>query len=193
MSSAPFSLEPPKSIDGTRLQVKVTELDDRHTAFVVEGVDLALANSLRRTIMADLTTIAIHSVEFEENTSVLPDEMIAHRLGLIPLNSEDLDKYLKNWQRDCTCLSYCDDCSIELALSVKSTIPDETLEVTSKDLVLTPREDGADRGDVGKPVRTPRYYVTLPERVCSLTNWLCPSNFFSTQSSPFPVEPSPVC
>ncbi|EGG02702.1 uncharacterized protein MELLADRAFT_72730 [Melampsora larici-populina 98AG31] len=157
MSSAPFSLEPPQSIDGSNLQVKVTELDERHAAFVVEGVDLALANSLRRTIMADLTTVAIHSVEFEENTSVLPDEMIAHRLGLMPLMSEDLDKYLKNWQRDCTCLSFCDDCSIELVLSVKSTLPGETLEVTSKDLVITPREDGGDRGDVGKPVQ-----FTLP-------------------------------
>lgn len=157
MSTAPLSAEPPKSIDGSQLQVKVTELDDQHVAFILEGVDLALANSLRRTMIADLTTIAIHSVEFEENTTVLPDEMIAHRLGLIPLVSEDLDKYLKNWQRDCTCLSYCDDCSIELVLSSKSTMVGETLEVTSKDLVITPREDGAHRGDVGKPVQ-----FTLP-------------------------------
>ncbi|MBW0486611.1 hypothetical protein O181_026326 [Austropuccinia psidii MF-1] len=157
MSTAPFALDPPQSIDGSNLQVKVTELDDQRVAFVLEGVDLAVANSLRRTMIADLTTIAIHSVEFEENTSVLPDEMIAHRLGLIPLVSEDLDKYLKNWQRDCTCLSYCDDCSVELVLSCKSTRVGETLEVTSKDLVVTPREDGADRGDVGRPVQ-----FTLP-------------------------------
>jgi DNA-directed RNA polymerase II subunit RPB3 len=99
MSTAPLPLEPPQSTDGSQLQVKVTELDDQHAAFILEGIELGLANSLRRTMIADLTTIAIHSVEFEENTGVLPDEMIAHRLGLIPLISEDLDKYLKNWQR----------------------------------------------------------------------------------------------
>jgi DNA-directed RNA polymerase II subunit RPB3 len=99
MSTAPLALETPKTTDGSELQVKVTELDEQHAAFILEGIELGLANSLRRTMIADLTTIAIHSVEFEENTSVLPDEMIAHRLGLIPLISEDLDKYLKNWQR----------------------------------------------------------------------------------------------
>jgi len=153
MSTAPLALETPKTTDGSELQVKVTELDDQHATFILDGIELGLANSLRRTMIADLTTIAIHSVEFEENTSVLPDEMIAHRLGLIPLISEDLDKYLKNWQRDCTCLSYCDDCSIELVLSTKCTLVGGTLSVTSQDLVITPREDGAHRGDVGKPVQ----------------------------------------
>jgi DNA-directed RNA polymerase II subunit RPB3 len=87
MSTAPLPLEPTQSTDGSQLQVKFTKLDnpDQNVAFILEGIKLGLANSLRRTMIADLTTIAIHLVKFEENTSMLPDEMIAHWLGLIPL------------------------------------------------------------------------------------------------------------
>jgi len=38
-------------------------------------------------------------VEIAENTTVLPDEMIAHRLGMVPLNSENLERYVPNWTR----------------------------------------------------------------------------------------------
>jgi DNA-directed RNA polymerase alpha subunit len=46
---------------------------------------LPLAVAIRRTLMADLTTYAIDTVELAINTSPYPDEFIAHRLGLIPL------------------------------------------------------------------------------------------------------------
>lgn len=57
-----------------------TELD-----VVLEKCDVTLANALRRIMIAEVPTVAIEFVQFEENTTVLPEEFIAHRLGLIPL------------------------------------------------------------------------------------------------------------
>ncbi len=55
--------------------------------FIVEGIDVPFANALRRTILADVPTFAVDEVEFFENDSALFDEIIAHRIGLIPLTT----------------------------------------------------------------------------------------------------------
>lgn len=67
--------------------VNVVSRSEDTIKFTVTGIDLALANSLRRVFMAEIPTWAIEQVRFTENTTVLPDEFIAHRLGLIPLTS----------------------------------------------------------------------------------------------------------
>ena len=66
------------------------KIDGNSMSIVVHGIDLALANSLRRTMTSDIPTFAIEDVIFQKNTTVLHDEMIAHRLGLIPLTSFDM-------------------------------------------------------------------------------------------------------
>ena len=51
----------------------------------MKGVGPAIANAFRRILLADVPTLAIEKVFILNNTSVVPDEVLAHRLGLVPL------------------------------------------------------------------------------------------------------------
>ena len=94
-------------------------------------------------------------MEFETNTTVLPDEFIAHRLGMIPLVSNNCDEAIRYSRvrsydilyshraltpifKDCTCLESCQNCSIELLLSVACN-ENRTMEVNSNHLDVVAR------------------------------------------------------
>ncbi|GAA5974473.1 hypothetical protein JCM11641_003238 [Rhodosporidiobolus odoratus] len=136
---------PPNTHDGSDLRVRITDLKSDSCHFILDGVHLGLANSIRRSMISRIDTLAIDQVQITENTSVLPDEMLAHRLGLVPLNSEGLDKQVPNYNRECDCDSYCPKCSVVLSLHVRCT--QGLREVTTKDLIV----EGGDRSEVGKP------------------------------------------
>ncbi|KAJ8696866.1 RNA polymerase II subunit 3 [Pleurotus ostreatus] len=122
-------------MDGAAI-VRIRELKKDSVNFVLENVDLAFANSLRRVVMADIPSIAIDMVEIDANTTVLPDEFIAHRLGMVPLISANCDDAMR-YTRDCTCPAGCPICSIWLQLSVTCT-DDRTIDVTSDNLEVVP-------------------------------------------------------
>ncbi|KAF8852672.1 insert subdomain of RNA polymerase alpha subunit [Acephala macrosclerotiorum] len=113
--------------------VKITEAGANHVDFELSSVDLAFANSLRRVIMAEVPTMAIDLVEVEANTSVLADEFIAHRLGLVPLVSKNVEEV--EYSRDCECDQYCERCSVTLTLHARCT-GDEIMKVYARDLVV---------------------------------------------------------
>lgn len=69
------------------MYVTIKERTDDRLEFLVNGMIVPMANALRRVMIAEVPTWAIDEVAFEINTTVLHDEIIAHRLGLIPLTS----------------------------------------------------------------------------------------------------------
>ncbi|KAL6304967.1 insert subdomain of RNA polymerase alpha subunit [Sparassis latifolia] len=68
------------------LKVEVKRLSERSIEFDLVGVDASIANAFRRILIAEVPTIAIEHVYVWNNTSVIHDEILAQRLGLIPLN-----------------------------------------------------------------------------------------------------------
>ncbi|KAG6841339.1 hypothetical protein C0991_012164 [Blastosporella zonata] len=68
------------------LKVQVQRLSQRSIEFDLVGVDASIANAFRRILMAEVPTVAIEHVYVWNNTSVIQDEVLAHRIGLIPLN-----------------------------------------------------------------------------------------------------------
>ncbi|KAF8655579.1 hypothetical protein AX16_003000 [Volvariella volvacea WC 439] len=69
-----------------KLKVRVTRLSNRSVEFDLVGVDASIANAFRRIMIAEVPTVAIEHVYVWNNTSVIVDEVLAQRIGLIPLN-----------------------------------------------------------------------------------------------------------
>eukprot|EP01102_Stenamoeba_stenopodia_P010984 TRINITY_DN3353_c0_g1_i3.p1 TRINITY_DN3353_c0_g1~~TRINITY_DN3353_c0_g1_i3.p1 ORF type:complete len:329 (-),score=68.37 TRINITY_DN3353_c0_g1_i3:379-1365(-) len=112
-------------------ELEVTGMQENLMTFELRRTDTSMANALRRVMISEVPTIAIDLVEVEQNTTVLHDEFLAHRLGLIPLQSSKVEEM--NYSRDCTCESTCANCSVEYVLDV--TCRDSNMiDVTSHDL-----------------------------------------------------------
>mmetsp|Transcript_11256 Transcript_11256/g.14829 ORF Transcript_11256/g.14829 Transcript_11256/m.14829 type:complete len:360 (-) Transcript_11256:84-1163(-) len=124
-------------------KVEILSMEPHELKFVLSETDCSMANSLRRIMIAEVPTLAIDLVEFSENTTVLNDEYIAHRLGLIPLRytpqdgtggggggaGDDLlgqqhnsigsdvqDAFVPHYE--CQCYEHCPRCSVEFDLNV---------------------------------------------------------------------------
>jgi DNA-directed RNA polymerase subunit D len=114
------------------MQVKIIDKNDSSARMIVEGTDTALMNSLRRIMLSEVPSMAIDEVVVVENSSMLHDEILAHRMGLIPLKT-DLDSY--NLPEECPCKSElgCNLCRVSLTLDVEA--KDSTKTVYSGDLI----------------------------------------------------------
>ena len=70
------------------LKIEIQSLDDLEMEFDLVGVDASIANAFRRILIAEVPTMAIETVYVFNNTSVIQDEVLAHRLGLIPIKAD---------------------------------------------------------------------------------------------------------
>jgi DNA-directed RNA polymerase subunit D len=78
--------------DDTGFEVEFVERSERSARFLVRGLTPALANGVRRAMVADVPTFSVDHLRVVENSSVMFDEMIGLRLGLVPLTTP-LDDY----------------------------------------------------------------------------------------------------
>lgn len=69
-------------------KVVVNKLTEDEMEFDMIGIDASLANAFRRILIAEVPTMAIEKVLVADNTSVIADEVLAHRLGMVPLKAD---------------------------------------------------------------------------------------------------------
>jgi DNA-directed RNA polymerase subunit D len=119
-----------------KMEVELIGKKEDRITFMISKASTAFVNALRRSAMDEVPTMAIEDVEFEKNNSILYDEMVAHRLGLVPLTT-DLKSY--NLPEKCTCKGAgCAKCQLKLSLSSKSVGYVLSGDIKSKDPEVKP-------------------------------------------------------
>ena len=112
--------------------IQVLTSDEKKISIKLKGVTLQYANALRRICLNGVPIYAIDTVDMIENSSVLADEGITHRLGLIPLKTD---------------LSRSDESDSRIMLTLDSGDDTETgrivtsAELSSDDTVVKPSSD----------------------------------------------------
>ena len=109
----------------------------------LKGVPLQYANALRRICLNGIPIFAIDTVDIIENSSVLPDEGLAHRLGLIPIKT-DLSRFNEPSKCDCQSEIGCTNCKVMLVLDSGDSDVTRTIlsnDLTSEDDAVKPISD----------------------------------------------------
>lgn len=114
------------------MNTKIVSLNEDTIRFLVDGVNAAFANSLRRTMVAEVPIMTVDDIFYFDNSSIVPDEVLAHRIGFVPLTT-DLDSYVLPEECDCEAELGCPKCRAGLTMDVEA--KDDTVTVYSGDLV----------------------------------------------------------
>lgn len=123
--------------------LEVISKDESKMSVKLKGVPLQYANALRRLCLNGVPVFAIDTVDIIENSSVLPDEGLAHRLGLVPIKT-DLARFNEPSKCDCQSETGCSNCKVMLVLDSGDTETTKTIlteELTSEDESIKPVSD----------------------------------------------------
>ena len=100
-----------------KMDTKLLFHNKEKIVFLIKETDYFFVNTIRRIIIEEVPTLAIEDITINKNSSALYDEMIAHRLGLIPLKT-DLKSYTLT--KECKCKGEgCARCSLNIILKAK--------------------------------------------------------------------------
>lgn len=71
-----------------KFRIVIVRMDSSEMEFDLIGIQPAFANAFRRLMLSEVPSMAIEKVMIKNNTSIIQDEVLAHRLGLIPLKAD---------------------------------------------------------------------------------------------------------
>ena len=123
--------------------LEIVSKDEHKIAIKLKGVTLQYANALRRLCLNGVPIFAIDTIDVIENSSVLPDEGLAHRLGLVPIKT-DLKRFNEPSKCECQSEIGCSNCKVMLVLDTGDTDVTKTIftdELTSEDDSIKPVSD----------------------------------------------------
>ena len=121
------------------MEIEFASLDDTLARFTLSGASPGFANAFRRAMIGEVPTLAIEDLRIYDNTSALFDEMLAHRIGLIPIKT-DLTTYTT--QDKCTCGGAgCPSCTVTFTLSVEGPKTVMSSDLIPQDPKTTPVYD----------------------------------------------------
>jgi DNA-directed RNA polymerase subunit D len=112
--------------------VEVVEKSSERIVVKFTNMPRQYVNSLRRLAISEVPTLAIDDVVMLENSSVMHDEAVAHRLGLIPLRT-DPGRFVMPHECDCKSALGCSKCRVLLVLDSEAN--EKTKVVSSGELV----------------------------------------------------------
>ncbi|KAH3684932.1 hypothetical protein WICPIJ_004100 [Wickerhamomyces pijperi] len=78
----------------SKFDIKISYLNERVANFDLVNIDTSVANAFRRIMISEVPAVAAEQIYIFNNTSVIQDEVLAHRIGLIPLK---VDPDLLDW------------------------------------------------------------------------------------------------
>ncbi|MDJ0274454.1 MAG: DNA-directed RNA polymerase subunit D [Nitrososphaerota archaeon] len=120
------------------MEARVLRDDGKSIELELKGVPLSIANAIRRHLINEVPTMAVEEVMVIENSSSVYNEVLAHRISLIPFKT-DLDNFVLPEECDCGNRLGCDRCVVRFSLRAKAV--SEVVTVYSRDLV---RETGTE-------------------------------------------------
>jgi len=123
--------------------LEIVSQDKQRISVKLKDIPLQYANALRRICLNGVPVFAIDTVDIIENSSVLADEALAHRLALIPIKT-DLSRFVEPSKCDCKSETGCSNCRVMLVLDSGDTDVTRTIlsnELTSEDKDISPISD----------------------------------------------------
>lgn len=113
--------------------LSIKKYSKEESIFHLKKIDRSILNGIRRILLSEIPTYTIDIIELKKNNSLMNDEYLAHRIGLIPFSFLENEENFRN-SEDCSCIRGCNNCTIYFKLE-KENYENNVMNVYSSDLI----------------------------------------------------------